>query len=385
MKSTALLLLSIFVYVPLLAQTHSTESSAQDEPINPDRIGSYYSAFPLGGYSSDWGFYGGGYLQRIDYGLDVRPFVNNFKVDFVVSTKGYIVSQAEYERTQTFGLNFRSRIEFIGQRISEGHYFGIGNNTEFDDEQFEHGYYYYENREFFLKYIGRKRIAEYGTHGKVDLYGTTSIWQVNSMSNGSETLFDSERPTGTSKSRVGKVGAGLMIDSRDSEFTPSSGIQYDIGFNIAPALFDFSYSEAIIDLRHYINPFSTVIFAHRFKYEEIFGDAPFWALPVIGNEMGLRGFHLNRFRGGRTILQMAEIRSWLFSVWNDEIRVGAQLFWDSGRVFSNHDSNAFFDQWKHTFGIGTAINLFSPDFILRTDIGFSNESIRIYFGSGFVF
>ncbi len=357
------------------------------EHISADRIGSFYSAFPMAGYTSDWGFYGGGYLQRINYGLDVRPFLSNLKTDFTISTKGYIVSQLEYERTRTFGLDVRSRVEFIGQRIREGHYFGIGNDTLFDKDLYDESYYFYENREFYLKFIGRRKVTEIGENGILDAFGTATLWRVNSLINQDQSLFAENEPAGTGSGQLGKIGTGLILDSRDSEFSPTKGVLYEFGFNISPGLFngEFRYSESLLNLRHYFNPFGGLVFAHRFKVEEIYGDAPFWALPVIGNELGLRGFHLNRFRGDRTVMQSAELRAWLFSVWKDQISIGSVLFWDSGRVFSDFDSASFFEDWKHSFGIGTVFTLFSPDLIIRADVGFSDESVRIYFGSGFVF
>ena len=82
---------------------------------------------------------------------------------------------------------------------------------------------------------------------------------------------------------------------------------------------------------------------------------------------------------------MTELRTWLFSVWKGRIRVGSQLFWDTGRVYSDEDSAQLFDDWKHSFGAGTAFSLFNPDFIVRADAGFSDEAFRIYFGAGYVF
>lgn len=82
---------------------------------------------------------------------------------------------------------------------------------------------------------------------------------------------------------------------------------------------------------------------------------------------------------------MLELRTWLFSVFDDRIDIGMQTFWDTGRVYSDFDSGAFFDGWKQVFGIGTAFTLLNPDLIIRGDVGFSNETWRIYFGAGYVF
>ena len=381
-----ILLLSIILNGSVFGQVVIDRQDDSNEAISADRIGSFYTVLPIGGYSSDWGFYGGGFFQRINYDMNVRPFLSILKADFSVSTKGYIVTQLDYERTETFGLNLRSRVEFIGQRIREGHFFGLGNNTQFNSDLFDDNFYFYENRELYIKYIARKKISDLGKDGFFDLYGSTTFWTVNAVIN-DESLIAIDRPAGLQNGHVAKLGIGIIADSRDSEFTPTRGFHYEVGLNTTPGLInsEYSYSELIADVRHYVNPFWTVVLAHRFKIEGISGDAPFWALPIIGDQYGLRGYYLNRFRGDRTVLQSAEIRSWLFSVWNNQITVGSVLFWDSGRIFSEYDSAAFFSDWKHTFGVGAVFTLFGPDMILRADVGFSDESMRIYFGSGFNF
>lgn len=362
-------------------------NDTENNNINADRVGSFYSVLPIAGYSSDWGVYGGGFLQRINYGVGIEPFHSNLKTDITISTKGYFISKLEYERTTTFGLNLRSRIEFIGQRITQGQYFGIGNDTSFSINLFDEGFYFYENRELYLKYVLRKKVGSFSESGRIDLFGTTTLWMVNSLPRSEESLFFQDEPPGSSRNTIGKIGVGAIFDSRNDEFFPASGIQYEAGVNIAPSIFgfDYSYSELAVDFRQYVTLFSDVVLAQRVKYDRTFGDAPFWAMPILGNDDGLRGFYLNRFRGESSILSMTELRAWLFSVWGGQIRVGSQLFWDTGRVYSEFDSNGFFDDWKQSVGFGIAFTLFHPDFILRSDFGFSNEAFRFYFGSGFSF
>lgn len=69
-----------------------------------------------------------------------------------------------------------------------------------------------------------------------------------------------------------------------------------------------------------------------------------------------------------------------------QIKFGGQLFTDIGRVFNDDDGwGDFFNDYRHTYGIGGAMSLFSPDFILRGDIGFSKDVSRIYIGVGYSF
>src|SRR6056297_754835 len=111
--------------VPLLqAQLIPAENSAKD--IDQSRIGGHYSIFPLAGYSSDFGFYGGGFVQRMNYGVDERPFLSNTRLNGVLSTKGNLEIDLEYERIRTFGTDIRSKVEVVGLRLLQDTILGSG-------------------------------------------------------------------------------------------------------------------------------------------------------------------------------------------------------------------------------------------------------------------
>ncbi|MCC5906362.1 MAG: BamA/TamA family outer membrane protein [Balneolaceae bacterium] len=382
-----LILLFIFCPAVLAGQVIPSETEPEEGFSTDPRVGSYYQVFPLAGYTSDWGLFGGGFIQRINYGVHVFPFLSNAKADVIFSTNGTLLTSAEYERIQTFGSSIRSRIEFIGERQLRGHYFGIGNETVYSDEQYDDGFFYYENREIYISYQARKKVGKFGSRGMLDSFLMTSFSNVNGVVRGEESLFEVEQPDGFGENRVLKTGIGLVADSRDSEFLPTRGLRYQAGFNTTVPVFsnDYSYSDLSLEMRHFFHLFGNVVLAHKFEAEHIIGDAPFWDHAVIGTQLGLRGYHMHRFRGNSSLLNIVELRSWLFSMFDDKIRFGAQAFWDSGRVFSNLDSSGVFSDWNQTYGVGGALSLFNPDFFVRGDVGFSNETYRVYFGAGYIF
>jgi len=384
-KLIAFLFLMAGCITGVQAQLIPAEDSARD--IDETRIGSHYSVFPLAGYSSDFGFYGGAFLQRMNYGVDERPFLSNTRLNGVLSTKGNLEMDLEYERIRTFGTEIRSKVEIVGSRLLQGHYFGIGNNTQFSETQFDSDYFFYERREFQFDYQARKRVYSYGKSGVLDLFSRVMVWHVNGIEKEGETKFLIDQPEGFDPGWVNTLGVGVIADSRDSEFDPNRGYRYSLEFSKALSFMGSDYTVASLtgDFRHYKTLFANIVFAHNFKFEHQTGDAPFWSKPVIGNEYGLRGFHWNRFRGSSSVLSMTELRTWLFSVLEGRIRAGGQLFWDTGRVYSEEDSGQLLNDWKHSFGAGAALSLFNPDFIVRADAGFSDEAFRIYFGAGYVF
>lgn len=359
------------------------ESGTQQDSI---RVGSQYSILPVVGFSSDLGFIGGGYIQRLNYGNNVRPFKNNLQADISFSTKGNIVSEISFEQLTTFGLPVRSSLTFVGGRLKETNYFGIGNNTDFSDRQFDDGYFFYEAREFYMNYIGRYSLIEWDG-GVLDAVGTFTFWRMNPISRSGETLFGSQYET-YDPSWLNRTGVGIIADSRDNEFHATQGFYYDVQLETTVPFLGSDYKSKLFkaDIRHFFEPIRNVVVAHNLRMESITGsDKPFWALPFVGGKEGVRGYHLERFRGDKIVMSLLELRTWMFTLFDDQISVGAQAFWDSGRVFSHEDSNALFSEWKHGVGGGMAVSLFSPDIIFRGDIGLSKESFRIYFGTGYTF
>jgi len=385
-KSSFFLLLIFFIGVKILsAQVIPPDSSGENN--SEQRPENQYSLLPILGYTSDWGLFGGGLLQRISYDDPNLPFLSKLAADFTMSTKGNIVFEIDYERTKTVGLNIRSLVQFVGQKIREGNYFGIGNHTEFSNQKFENEFFFFENNEISFFYQARKRLTEFGDYGMLDLTASADISYLNGLSVGQSSKFEEDMPLGFGKSWSNKIGVGLIADSRDSEFSPSQGLRYEASFEVSTSVLgsDYNFSNFKLDLRHYKEIFRGIVLANNLSIESIQGDAPFWDLSKIGGDEGLRGYHLYRFRGNQSVLNMLELRTWLFSVYNDEIRVGSQIFWDSGRVFSEFDSNKFFNNWHNTYGGGVIFSLFNPDLLLRAEAGFSNETYRFYFGAGYVF
>lgn len=384
------ILLLVYIFVTVI----STDLSAQIIPPDtgeseaPDiRIGSKYSLLPIAGYTSDWGFFGGLFFQRINYGTNIRPFLSNTRADLTFSTKGNIISEVNYEHTRTFGSSVRSLIEFTGQRFYQDHYFGIGNQTVFSNDLFEDEYFFYENREFSIYYQARKAIFEFGEYGQVDLTGSLDFSYLNGISRGENTRYSEDSPFGFGKSWSNKAGIGFIADNRENEFAPTRGFRYKVTYQLSSQIVgsEYTYSQISLDMRHYLKLHRSIVLAQKLNIESIQGRAPFWDLSIIGGEDGLRGYHLDRFRGDQSVFNLLELRTWLFSVWNDEIRVGSQVFWDTGRVFSAYDSDKVFDNWKHSYGGGVIFSAFSPDLLFRMDIGLSDETYRIHFGAGYVF
>ncbi|MDX1592292.1 MAG: BamA/TamA family outer membrane protein [Balneolaceae bacterium] len=354
----------------------------QDSPVQ-------YSLLPLAGYTSDIGLFGGGLFQKINYGQPPQsPFRSRLQVDFIGSFKGELQAQAVHEHTRAFNGRIRSRVSLFLFSSQISHFFGIGNQAAYSEELYSEDYFFYRHRNVSFRWRLRKKVAEYGFNGSLEIFSDlrAAYHKTNSLDENSRFAafqLSGDKSTGWTN----MLGLGLIADDRDSEFNPTEGYRYEAGVAVSDPLLasEFSFTSVWGELRNYVELLPNVVLAHKLRGEIISGNPPFWELSTLGNKAGLRGYHLDRFRGDRSIINIFELRTWLFSILDEQIRFGGQLFWDSGRVFSDNDSAGLFNNWQHTFGIGGAVSLFNPDFIITGDLGFSEETFRIYAGIGYNF
>jgi len=379
--------LSILVFLLLLT---SGSLIAQVLPASePEELSDNvnWSVLPAVAYTSDYGLFGMGIFTRINYGEDVSPYLSNMRIDLSASTRSKYEGMFMYERTSLLGSPIRHRTLFKLMREPSSPYFGIGNNTTFDSSDYGNGIFFYHRNELLFDLSLRKNLVRLSESTILDGVIRFNVSQRSLKSRGSDTVYEQQNPFGAEGGWVNKIGAGLISDSRDSEFFPTRGYRYEIGVNLSDGLLgsDFSFAEYFTDFRHYLSPVNNVVIAHRAALRHTSGEVPFWQLPILGNERGLRGYALDRFIGDSSVLQMLELRTWLFSFLDDHIKLGSHAFWDSGRVFSEFDSNGFFENWNHTYGFGGTISALSPDLILRFEIAFSDENSRFYAGMGYIF
>ena len=377
--------LSLFIVVMhgiLLPSCAYSQVTAGDK-----KEGVNYSFYPIMGYSSDIGLFGGGLFQRIDYTGGARPFLTNILADVTGSTNGKWAGSFEYERTQMFGRPLRSLSMLSVERNPISNYFGVGNKTEFSSAGYNEGLFYLLQRRIVSRFELRKPLRSIYDNKSLEGVLRLKLSYTDNEDRGTNTRFIQSPPPGVSGGWVNTIGGGLIYDLRDNEFDPRSGFRGEIGadFSTVAAGNDFGFSSYFGEFKSYVPIFDNTVFAQRIVAKHTYGSVPFFELPTLGNKYGLRGYAINRFLGKSSVLYMAEIRSWILRLYEDQIKFGGHLFFDTGRVFSGSDSPVFFNNWKRTWGFGGALSAFNPDLIFRGELGFSDESYRIYAGVGFAF
>ncbi|MGF1671527.1 MAG: BamA/TamA family outer membrane protein [Balneolaceae bacterium] len=374
----------LFICSFCISQVHS--QTRLQIPTSEENV--TYAVLPILGFTSDLGFIGGARGQRFDYGDNPDlPFKNVTQLDLSASTKGSFNLLLDHTRLRSFGTDIRSRFIIDGLIFQNTPFFGIGNNSPFSSNDFNDDLNFFEFRRFLIQHEGRKHILPIGNEGFLDVMTNIRISTTDPRSRGDETVFSNNRPFGADGGWVNRLGFGLVADTRDNEFDTRKGVLAEalISFSGDLTASDFSFTKFLLDFRQYRNLIADITIAQRIELHHVSGSAPFWERPTLGSFMSLRGFVEGRFIGDTSIQQNLELRTWVFSIFDDEIRLGAQAFWDSGRVFSRFDSDKIFKDWNHTFGVGGVFSIFTPDFIVRGDIGISNEIIRVYGGLGYAF
>ncbi len=372
------------------AQAQIMDSESDTTSSEDERVGTSVAFVPAIGFNSDSGVSVGGLVQRADYGDGTTEPFNNFtKIRSLFSTKGRFILKIDFDVTKTFNSDIRSQFFFEALKFDEGVFTGIGNNTSFTRTEFDDDIFFFDERRIQLKYLARKRFTQLGERGFVDVFGSAQIAFSDPKSLKPETVFAQRQPPGAEGGWINWLGLGFIVDSRDSEFNPTTGYFIQAETSLADGFFgsDFNFGLFEIDIRSFKGIVPNLVFAQRLQIEHVTGDAPFWELADLGNDESLRGFIEDRFIGDSSISTINELRAWLFDVdvFGVDLKIGSQLFLDAGRIYSNNDPNKIFEDWKKTFGGGVAFSAFSPDFIARIELGKSDEISRVYFSSSYSF
>ena len=160
--------------------------------------------------------------------------------------------------------------------------------------------------------------------------------------------------------------AGLCYDSRDVENAPSRGIWADAFMEWAPKWMGTNkpYGRYYAVLRQYL-PLSSdkLVFAYRANIQGFIGKPGFYALPFepvigpgydrdgFGGYRTVRGLMRNRIQGLSVCYFNTELR-WKFlntTVLNQNLSLGANIFFDGGRVLKDYTDVSVDPSWPVTY------------------------------------
>jgi hypothetical protein len=353
-----------------------------------------YGFLPALGYTSDLGLVGGGVLNRYRYSDGYRPFRDMQMASVVVTTRGFFALNLTHERTsrstKTTLKSIRSQFMGYANRTTEVTWFGFGPDSEFDSEQYESNGYYFEAINAGFIYRGRLPLYRTGYPGaQLDALLIGQVGYDKPLNQDTGRRFWQDRPVGTDGGWSTVVGVGLQWENRDNEAAPIRGNKAFIEAKFVPKLVQNSYSSFLLNAEasQYVPVRIGHLFvlAGRLGMQHASGDVPYWFMPSLGSDLNVRGMALNRLRGDGALWYNSEIRTWVYENRNDAIKVGMHVFRDGGGVTVGHRYGDIPKDMVQTWGVGFALSMFTPDFIVRGDFGMGEELSRFYMGIGYTF
>ncbi len=356
--------------------------SLKYDPVTPPDKFNMTSFIPLFLYAPDIGpLFGGTYSYR-KYGFRMDPYLYklNFTAGYAPAKKSLtgLVADLDFD---FMGIikNAKLNFHFRKSGLEVNNYFGQGNNSYFNNNDYESNLYEVIHEEFILDpsiSFPRNRAYRFNaglTYKNFDVK-PSDIYELT--------------PVGLTSNPVNLLGVsgGVTFDKRDHQTAPFTGYFADFRVNYYPGIFDKEYKFGKVsgDIRGYLGYKQNISLGLRLWGEKVIGDFPFFESAFLGGSKLLRGFAGERFAGDGALLGSAELRLKLFNM-NILLpeTVGIFTFAETGRVFVKGESS---NLWHTGYGAGLFIFLLNRDITLRFTAARSKEREKVfYFGTGFTF
>ncbi|REH01715.1 BamA/TamA family outer membrane protein [Flavobacterium aquicola] len=248
-------------------------------------------------------------------------------------------------------------ISYLFYQKQPQYIFGIGNDVGIDDGElinFDRIKFYSNNLMLVKKdlYIGIP--IEFANYWNMQIPSESFLYEQNVL--GIDGGYD--------------VGVGLsgMYDTRKNPYNPQQGVYCLSSLVFHPKFLGSTYqfTNFILDVRKYYNPWLEHIIALQFYTSNAFGDTPFYDLSMMGGSDRMRGFYQGGYRDKALVDSQLEYRA---PIWNI---FGLAGFIGTGRVFSGYNDLSF-EKWRFSYGGGLRIMVDSKHKTnLRFDFGFGN-------------
>ena len=262
---------------------------------------------------------------------------------------------------------------YISQPRLQNRFYGIGNSTENNG-----------NRDFYQSIVNTQ-------HFSIGL--SRQFWQNSSFQfligieqNESERIENTfltnlETPLYGADQKLGFVPFSMQLDLdfRDEKGLPYDGARLLMGYENNTVLSDVNQSGNFGVLNGHMEYFMStkskrpLTLGLRVGGAHTHGDVPWYKLPRIGTDNGLRGFVEMRFTGISTAYFNSEVRYQLVRARTPivPVKIGLKAFYDYGRVFSDEPDES--GDWRSGYGFGLYIVPLTETLTVSLTFGFSDE------------
>lgn len=379
--------LNFILIAGLMFALLSPVKAQQNNPSDSTEI----AFLPAIAYNSDLGLIAGGISSVYYFREHHYPFYRYINLSALISTKGMASLQILIDKPQAFNKNIRLTTDIYISRFFQDAYFGIGSDSLITAPPPNlPDFYTFQSFSMGFSSIIRLPIVNPSSYQQLDTQFTLDAQYETPWGNANDRLITRDAPLGVTGGRSVLIGAGLIWEGRNSEFYPTKGNYGAMSISFGNTLWGSSYNLALVsfDVRQYLtfHLVRDVTFASRLSGTLTSGEVPYWKLAYAGDEETIRGYLFRRFLNDNVAILNTELRTWLFSIPHSSVKFGGTLFFDAGHAYPNGTSfNKFISGLKYSAGFGGLGTIFTPDFIIRADFGFSEEGVGIYFTTGLMF
>jgi outer membrane protein assembly factor BamA len=257
------------------------------------------------------------------------------------------------------------------------HFYGYGNETDAPDDE---DFYKVKSGQYILQPSLLTPLGNWTATVRASAqYAKTDLNQDN--------FIATAPPYGSADFFQTSAGAGLSIDTRDSEATPTRGYYVSMDGNLFPPIgaVESTFGEVSGTAAYYqpipVGPDPTL--ALRVGGKQVWGAYPWHEAAYIGGAQTVRGLPSQRYAGDASLYGNAELRIPLSRIYIFVPgRLGVFGLGDVGRVFLDGETS---HQWHSGAGGGIWLTFISPENTISAAAAASDEGTRFYVRAGGAF
>ncbi len=347
----------------------------------------FFTGNPTIGYNPD---------DNVKVGFSVNYTVNNFKQN--PYSQKHSLKGNYYFGTEGVELNYKGSFPELfgkwGMDITAMfttpnftmNYFGYGNSTENQDEEFGMNY----NRVRIQQSKAGISFNKIGRNGsELSFEPLFEQFEVEKTIDRFVNIPENVNPEVFLNQYFASATARYKFKNLDFDALPTLGLEFGLSgawtTNLENTKMNFPTLESSLAIFHKLDREGNVVLGTNFKYKKIFNSNYFFYQGAsIGGDLDLRGFRNERFLGNSYFAQSTDLRFTIGKLRQSiaPLTYGILGGFDYGRVWIDGPDS---EKWHHDFGGGIWINTVKMFTARLTVFKAPQETARVSFGLNFNF